>query len=290
MDPIFERFIRDFQWAGGDRILQTLRHFPTLASFADDEGATGLHHAAGGGRLAVAEALLAAGADPNKTDRRGETPLRRAAIMGMREAAELLVRWGAGHDVFSVAGIGDEDQIRALLQDNPAKIRDRDWSTRTPLHFAAAAGNEAAVSTLIAFGAVVGDCDRFEMTPLREAAAHGKRATADLLASYGGELDVPSAAALGMSEHLSVLLRQSPQRIGEEIIPHGTPLHWAARAGQTSTADVLLDHGAAVDSLCFTQHTPLHAALEYEMPQMALALLERGANPLTVSVTGSTPL
>ena len=58
-------------------------------------GQTPLHMAARRGNLAVAEALLAAGADIDPQDRKGETPLRRAVNCGQPELIALLLQRGA---------------------------------------------------------------------------------------------------------------------------------------------------------------------------------------------------
>jgi uncharacterized protein len=57
--------------------------------------ATPLHSAVAAGRMDNAEALLAAGADPNARQRGGFTPLMEAEQRGDLDLAELLIRHGA---------------------------------------------------------------------------------------------------------------------------------------------------------------------------------------------------
>lgn len=54
-----------------------------------------LHRAIRGGHLAVVEVLLAAGADPNKRNAQGMTPLALAGRCGHKDIKSLLIRCGA---------------------------------------------------------------------------------------------------------------------------------------------------------------------------------------------------
>ena len=60
----------------------------------DRSGATALHYAAWEGWADVAEALLEAGADPNRRDSRGFTPLWYATRLGRTDVADVLRRQG----------------------------------------------------------------------------------------------------------------------------------------------------------------------------------------------------
>ena len=57
----------------------------------DEEGLTPLHRAARDGRKAVAELLIAKGANVNAANENGETPLHLAAQMAHEAVAELLI-------------------------------------------------------------------------------------------------------------------------------------------------------------------------------------------------------
>jgi ankyrin repeat protein len=54
-----------------------------------------LRKAIGDGDLKVMENLLSSGANPNQPDRRGETPLDLAMLVGRVPAVELLLTWHA---------------------------------------------------------------------------------------------------------------------------------------------------------------------------------------------------
>src|SRR5262249_33618203 len=67
--------------------------------------------------------------------------------------------------------------------------------------------------------------------------------------------------------------------VSTDSISSGMPLHVAAHVGNRDAADLLLDHGAFIDSLDDRGQTPLHVAAEYGNFDVAELLLSRGANP-----------
>jgi ankyrin repeat protein len=95
------------------------------AQAADAKGVTALHWAAKNGHEAVAQLLLAAGADPNAAEIADSyTPLHRAAQNGHEKIVGLLLSWNAKPDALAVNRV-------------------------TPLHLAATQGREAVVRLLL---------------------------------------------------------------------------------------------------------------------------------------------
>lgn len=74
-----------------------------------------------------------------------------------------------------------------------------------------------------------------------------------------------------------------PNKLGQ------TPLYWAARMGDLSSADLLLSHGADPNRQNFQGSTPLHAAVLYAKRFVVERLIEHGADPRIVNRTGHTP-
>ena len=69
-----------------------------------------------------------------------------------------------------------------------------------------------------------------------------------------------------------------------------TPLHEVAKWGQTEIAISLIEDGAEVNAQDKEGRTPLHEAGEWGQIDTAIALLEAGANPKAQDNQGRTPL
>ena len=123
------------------------------------------------------------------------------------------------------------------------------------------------------------------------AVYRGHPGIADLLLRHGAELDPFTAAALGRTDQLEVLLDRGEASVGERSPDGWTPLHLAAFFGHRETAAMLLDRGAdaAVRSTNDLENTPLHAALAGGRGPVAELLVERGADVNAVA-SGLRPL
>ena len=78
-----------------ERMRALLAGQPAAVKETSNDGKTALHYAALGGKLEVAEVLIAAGADVNAKDRDSWTPLHCAALKGQTRIAALLRLKGA---------------------------------------------------------------------------------------------------------------------------------------------------------------------------------------------------
>ena len=116
------------------------------------------------GNIEAVKQHLAAGADVNAKDDRGQTPLLFAAMSGHKEIAELLIVEGA--------------EVNAEDEDG--------W---TPLHFAAARGHKETAELLIAKGADVNAKDDNGETPLDTTIFNKDFETevTDFLRKHGGK-------------------------------------------------------------------------------------------------------
>jgi ankyrin repeat protein len=122
----------------------------------DSRGRTALHKAAAGGHADVVCALLAAGADPNASDKAGVTPLLDAAASGDLQTVEALLAADAAANAADVRG-------------------------ETPLIVAARKGHTRVVARLIAAGA-----DLAKRSVLGHAATDVARSEAVRRALLGG--------------------------------------------------------------------------------------------------------
>jgi ankyrin repeat protein len=90
---------------------------------------------------------------------------------------------------FGAIRVGDLPTIKAMLQEKPDRINDRDYLGRTPLHCAAASFSKEVVRLLLAKGADVNARSNDGTRPLHEAAAHGWKENAELLLENKAEIN-----------------------------------------------------------------------------------------------------
>ena len=153
-------------------------------------------------------------------------------------------------------------------------------------------GDHAAVEAIVEKRPDLARARTDEGLPWTLAAVYrGHPGVADLLLRHGAELDPFSAAALGRTDQLMVLLDRGVAGLGD-LSPDGwTPLHLAAFFGHRETAAMLIDRGAdtAARSNNEIANTPLHAAIAGGRAAVVELLVERGADVNAVA-NGLTPL
>jgi ankyrin repeat protein len=149
-----------------DRVRQLLDAEPHLVALGDRKGGTPLHRAVQAGAHQVIELLLDRGADLHARhgsgpgDEAGYAPVdfqpidlalfHRGADV---ETAGLLLRRGASRDLTIAAALGDLAGVTALLDEDPARLREaRPWGKR-PLSAAVELGHDAIARLLLERGA-----------------------------------------------------------------------------------------------------------------------------------------
>jgi ankyrin repeat protein len=163
---------------------------------------------------------------------------------------------------------------------------------RDDLWLAVCEGDHAMVETIVDERPDLARGKTAEGVPWTLAAVYrGHPGVADLLLRHGAELDAFTAAALGRTDQLAVLLDRGAVDVGDRSADGWTPLHLAAFFGHRETAAMLLDRGAdpAARSANDLDNTPLHAALAGRRDPVAELLVERGAD-VNALASGLTPL
>ncbi|XP_016652279.1 PREDICTED: potassium channel KOR1-like [Prunus mume] len=153
----------------------------------DYDGRSPLHLAALRGHEDIALFLIQEGVDINIKDTFGNTPLLEAIKNGNDRVSSLLIKEGAslkmdnaGSFICTAITKGDSDFIKRLLS-NGIDPNSKDYDHRTPLHVAASEGLYMMAKLLLEAGASVFSKDRWGNTPLDEGQMCGNKNLIKLL-------------------------------------------------------------------------------------------------------------
>jgi truncated hemoglobin YjbI/ankyrin repeat protein len=133
-------------------------------------------------------------------------------------------------------------------------------------------------------------------TLLHEAAMFGDAELAVVLIRSGADPDAKEAEGhtplyrASTGDVARVLLAAGASADVASGPTRGTPLHQAARRGDVSVAQALLDHGATIDSRDAKGQTPLRRAVNCRQVQIVRLLVRYGADPHAADHRGLTPL
>ncbi len=182
---------------------------PELANARGPDGATPLHAGVESNSPAVAEAILAAGGDPDaRYGDSGHTVLSWAVTYHSDDFARTLIRRGAKPDLFCAAGLGELDHVRAAFD---------------------AAGRLIPNASLTGSSRLAADGMRLPCPP---ASATEQISDALYIASRNAHVEV-----------VRFLLQHAPD-LSFNAYMGGTPLHWAYFGGSRAVIDLLLKAGA----------------------------------------------
>ncbi len=236
-----------------DRVEKLLNENPDLVNQKSSNGATLLHAAleTASGQTLI-PSLLERGADPNLADSRGRSPLLMAIEQSIwRDQTDVIEQLSSyarqsvertsqtiepkdhppsgdssHNDIFTVAGLGDLNEIRKLLNESPELAKSAQADGTTPLFHAVISGNQQIVELLLQSGAAPSPrSDRFWccLTPLHLALQTERDEISKLLVENGADVNA----------HGDCTNHWQP-----------TPLHVASRWRGPKQLNLLLDHGA----------------------------------------------
>ena len=241
----------------------------------------------------VALELIAEGADVNQAQPDGTGPIHWAVYRVDRELVAALLEGGARADVVNNYGasplaeavkVADADLVEMLL-DAGADANVANDDGQTPLMLAARTGAVDVARLLVRHGADVNAREQFrEQTALMWAAAQDHAGMVRFLISEGAALDVRAVANDWPNQ------MTSEPRVQYRPTGGLTPLLYAARTGCGGCVSAMLDAGADVNLPNPDGMTPLMMAIDNSNFEVALDLLERGANPHVWDWWGRTAL
>jgi len=232
---------------------------------AQADGATALHWAAYREDIETADLLIRAGADVNAANDYGLTPLSMACSTRNAAMVEKLLDAGANPNLAP-------------------------WSGVTPLMTAANTGSADVAALLLARGADGNAAEpRRGQTALMWAIAAGHPDIARLLIEHGANVSARSHQY--QEENFSPMVLEG-YSADVPATPQGgfTPLLFAARVGDLETARLLVSKGADLNESTPEEGNSLVVATAAGHEDIALFLLEQGADPNAADAGGITPL
>ena len=279
-------------------------------------GVTPLTLAATNGSAAMVEMLLAAGASPDTGTPGGDTPLMIAARTGRAEALGLLIDAGAAVDATETwrgqtalmwaAAEGHGQAVQTLVAAG-ADVEARSNGRLTPLLFAVREGQTDAVRALLAAGADVNGAARDGTTPGVLAVINAHYELAGLLLDAGA--DPNPADPRGSVLHALAWMRRPgsgrpPLQTGtldsldlaRALLEAGTNpngrIEWKEIAFEVDLGIVKPPPNISVgrNFVSFVGATPFYLAAKHADIDLMRLLVEHGADPLTPTDQGVTPL
>jgi len=265
-----------------------------------------LHVASRLGQLELAS-MLADSIAANFEDKRGQAPLHVASARGHVGVVRLLCEAGARMDradhkgltpLLAASRAGHLAVVEQLCKAGAQKNMSREDGT-TPLALASKHGHAAVVRALCATCAQTDLATKRGDTPLLIASQQGHveivealceatpRATLDLADQDGW---TPLLLAV-QAQRLAIvqLLCDACAHINVASLSGATSLHLAAQNGHENIALMLLDAGAQTDPVSGTS-TPLYIAAQHGRLQIVKMLCDAGAQKDTRGDAGWTPL
>ena len=251
-----------------------------------ERGWTALGYASWHGHVDVVEVLLDAGADVDKIESEGYSPLHDACVCGEAKIVKLLLAKSAKVNVRNDGGqtplhlaIGKKnEEIVNLLLEAKAEMNIGDISGSTALHAAGSAGSYEIMQLLLNYLKSrqvktserlvwINICDQYGQTPLHRVVSQGSAKTFQLLLDAGSDVTV----------------RYQNGR---------TVLHEAASTGHESIVKILLDLNVDVSTRDGSGDTPLHIAVEDRRLEIVNMLLEKDKSRIISAKNnaGWTPL
>jgi ankyrin repeat protein len=200
-------------------------------------------------------------------------------------------------DIHTSVAKGDFEKVKALLENVPDLVKQRNQNYETPLILAAKYGHLEIVRLLISRRADINAQDKNGWAPLHYT-SWSNSDVAKYLISKGADINLRSTVG---ESPLFEYINMGNQEMAEFLITQGadiniknnrgeTPLHRAAGEGNKKMVDLLLSRDADVNAITHYNFTPLHIAAVFGHKETVESLIGYGARLNIKSNDGGTPL
>jgi ankyrin repeat protein len=217
------------------------------------------------------------------------------ATLARRCDLESLRHWVRKREHALVRGL-----LRAGFDPNPPALDQHGLRPgSSALSSAISGGDEQMVEILLDGGANPNIVHMYGSTALSSAVSEQRVDLVKLVLAAGADPNIiddwSHTAMSGAASHGNVSLLELLHQAGARVQPRASgrmPLWAAVRSGKFEAAQWLLAHGAHIDTRCEGRVTALHAAVEQDEVELALALIAAGAdvNVQTSDDDKTTPL
>jgi len=200
----------------------------------------------------VAELLITSGADVNKKNEFGKSPMDMAVNAKLQNIVNLLI----------------EHEAEPSTLKSKEKTNETAKAPDISIHDATKEGNIEAVKQHLADGGDVNLTDNDGMTPLHFAAFKGHKEIVKVLIAEGADVSVSHDGytplhAAGNKEIAELLIAKGAD-VNAKAIDGETPLHEAAFRGYKEIAELLIAEGADMNAKMEDGDTPLDAAIFFK--------------------------
>jgi len=205
--------------------------------------------------------------------------------------------------IHDAARKGDANKIKALLQQDPKLVGDKDKNGDTPLHVAALHGQVSAVQALLDAGADVNAKNNYgPFTPddlwNKVLATNNHQDPVGVLTVHGNDTRymqngyTPLHLAIFSIKHKQILelLISKGADVNAQPASGATPLFFAVLRDQKDDVQFLLDHGANVNLPDAYGDTCLDMALRLKYESVLPTLVDKGADLNAVDQSQHRPL
>lgn len=307
---IKDQFIRAVQQNNLSAVKHLLQRGVSLSDFRSSPynyQELPLHIAVTKGYCDMASWLIGAGADVNQRNWMSEVPIQFASRNGDQNMVKLLLKAGAKVDkrtengntaLMYAAQFGHVDLVRFLIA-NGADRNAVDNKGNGLLHWATLrTKNSAMLSYLISQGFCPDQANIFGETPVHKACKNAGLPELTLLAEQGATLTLPTASGAtslhyASNSHQGEQIAKVKLLLGNQVDVNQadsngvTPLHIAARQGNSRLVETFLEAGSDPNKTDQAGRTALHKTLS---PHIADSLLAAGAKVNAADTKGNTPL